>query len=148
MVPGSTFRYGSHFWHATFSPRLSSRHPMEAAAMPFPSEETTPPVTKIYLAILSHPLCHRGFEQLANSLQVLGRIHSQRLALGFHHPDSIPVLPRAQLLQPFRPFQRPHRQRRISQQKIPPVNVKANMLEMDIPFTQPDVAGDVVWGGR
>src|ERR1700683_380287 len=29
-------------------PRLSSRQPMEAAATPFPREETTPPVTKMY----------------------------------------------------------------------------------------------------
>src|ERR1700689_3804853 len=48
MVPGSTFRYGSHFWRVTLRPRLSRRHPMEAAATPFPSEETTPPVTKMY----------------------------------------------------------------------------------------------------
>src|ERR1039457_4763783 len=100
MVPGSTLRYGSHFWHVTFNPRLSSRHPMEAAAMPFPSEETTPPVTKIYLAILFHLPRHRGFEQPANSLEVLGRIHSPRFELGLHHPDSIPVFERAQLLQP------------------------------------------------
>src|ERR1700733_15009466 len=48
MVSGSTLRYGSHFWRVTFRPRLSSRHPIEAAATPFPSEETTPPVTKMY----------------------------------------------------------------------------------------------------
>ena len=39
--------YGSNFWMATFSPRETSRRPMEAAAMPFPREETTPPVTKM-----------------------------------------------------------------------------------------------------
>ena len=55
MVPGSTFRYGSNFWQVTFSPRLSSRQPMDAAAMPLPSEETTPPVTNMYLAIPFHP---------------------------------------------------------------------------------------------
>jgi hypothetical protein len=31
-------------------PRLSRRHPMEAAARPFPKEDTTPPVTKMYFA--------------------------------------------------------------------------------------------------
>jgi hypothetical protein len=30
-----------------FSPRASRIAPREAAAMPFPKEETTPPVTKI-----------------------------------------------------------------------------------------------------
>src|SRR5580704_4719711 len=48
MVPGSTFRYGSHFWKVTRRPRLSSRQPIDAAATPLPREETTPPVTKIY----------------------------------------------------------------------------------------------------
>src|SRR5580698_3213020 len=37
----------------TRSPRASSRQPMEAAARPFPNEDTTPPVTKMYLADIS-----------------------------------------------------------------------------------------------
>src|ERR1700735_849929 len=49
MVPGSTFRYGSNFCSETVRPRLSSRHPIDAAEMPLPSEETTPPVTKMNL---------------------------------------------------------------------------------------------------
>src|SRR5213594_346060 len=59
MVPGSTFRYGSNFIRLTVMPRLSSRHPIEAAASPLPSEDTTPPVTKMYFAdIVSSPqLC-------------------------------------------------------------------------------------------
>src|SRR5215472_5516517 len=48
MVPGSTLRYGSHFWRVTLSPRLSRRQPIEAAAKPLPREDTTPPVTKMY----------------------------------------------------------------------------------------------------
>src|ERR1700730_10985571 len=48
IVPGSTFRYGSHFWRVTRRPRLSSRQPIDAAATPLPREETTPPVTNIY----------------------------------------------------------------------------------------------------
>src|SRR5258708_27913133 len=52
MVPGSTFRYGSHFCRVTLKPRLSRRQPMEEAATPFPSEETTPPVTKIYFGAI------------------------------------------------------------------------------------------------
>src|SRR5882762_3179490 len=56
MVPGSTFRYGSHFCRVTLSPRLSSRQPMEAAATPLPREETTPPVTKIYFGAIRKAL--------------------------------------------------------------------------------------------
>src|SRR5260370_6630656 len=52
MVPGSTFRYGSHFCRVTLKPRLSRRQPIEEAATPFPSEETTPPVTKIYFGAI------------------------------------------------------------------------------------------------
>src|SRR5260370_9909289 len=52
MVPGSTFRYGSHFCRVTLKPRLSRRQPIEEAATPFPSKETTPPVTKIYFGAI------------------------------------------------------------------------------------------------
>src|SRR5215467_8611526 len=52
MVPGSTFRYGSHFCRVTRKPRLSRRQPMEEAATPLPKEETTPPVTKIYFGAI------------------------------------------------------------------------------------------------
>src|SRR6266550_218074 len=52
MVPGSTFRYGSHFCRVTLKLRLSRRQPIEEAATPFPSEETTPPVTNIYFGAI------------------------------------------------------------------------------------------------
>ena len=55
MVPGSTFMYGSSFCAATFSPRAFSSRPSEAAVMPLPSPETTPPVTKMYFAIFISP---------------------------------------------------------------------------------------------
>ncbi len=45
MVPGSTLMYGSSLTIATLRPRASRMAPSEAAAMPFPNEETTPPVT-------------------------------------------------------------------------------------------------------
>src|SRR5579862_3229174 len=48
IVPGSTLRYGSNFCSWTRRPRAFSRRPSEAATMPFPSAETTPPVTKTY----------------------------------------------------------------------------------------------------
>src|SRR5215210_5397591 len=47
IVPGSTLMYGSNFWIVTDNPRATSRRPREAAAMPFPSAETTPPVMKM-----------------------------------------------------------------------------------------------------
>src|SRR5712692_5864487 len=51
MVPGSTLMYGSSLMLVTRIPRDSRIAAREAAAMPFPREETTPPVTKTYLVI-------------------------------------------------------------------------------------------------
>src|SRR5215471_11427150 len=48
IVPGSTLRYGSNFWSWTRSPRALRSRPSEAATIPFPRAETTPPVTKTY----------------------------------------------------------------------------------------------------
>src|SRR5437879_929091 len=48
IVPGSTFRYGSNFWSWTRRPRALSSRPSDAATMPFPSADTTPPVTNTY----------------------------------------------------------------------------------------------------
>src|SRR6266705_3343852 len=45
--------YGSNFWIVTLRPRSTSRRPSDAAAMPFPREETTPPVTKMYFVELT-----------------------------------------------------------------------------------------------
>src|ERR1035438_9514955 len=114
MVPGSTFRYGSHFWHVTFRPRLSSRQPMEAAAIPFPSEETTPPVTKMYFAMLfSSPhivgqailsAACKAAPQGRHSLQIFRRIHPYRFVSRFHHADLVPIFKRAQLLQALSPL--------------------------------------------
>jgi hypothetical protein len=39
--------YGSNFWSWTDRPRATRSRPIEAAAMPLPSEETTPPVMKM-----------------------------------------------------------------------------------------------------
>src|ERR1043166_8379663 len=45
MVPGSTLRYGSILREATARPRAARMRPREAAVMPLPREEVTPPVT-------------------------------------------------------------------------------------------------------
>src|SRR5258706_9958716 len=46
--------YGSNFCSVTRKPRASSSAPMDAAAIPLPSPETTPPVTKMYLVLIGH----------------------------------------------------------------------------------------------
>src|SRR5438105_7294510 len=49
IVPGSTLRYGSNFCSCTFRPRALRSRPSDAATIPFPRADTTPPVTKTYL---------------------------------------------------------------------------------------------------
>src|SRR3990167_9093387 len=51
MVPGSTLMYGSSLTLVTRMPRDSRIAARDAAAIPLPREETTPPVTKTYLVI-------------------------------------------------------------------------------------------------
>jgi hypothetical protein len=53
MVPGSTLIYGSIFNILTLRPLASRSDPREAAAIPFPKEETTPPVTNINFVMKS-----------------------------------------------------------------------------------------------
>src|ERR1700749_43480 len=48
IVPGATLRYGSNFWSWTRRPRALSSRPREAATIPLPRADTTPPVTKTY----------------------------------------------------------------------------------------------------
>src|SRR5215831_8516366 len=48
IVPGSTLRYGSNFCSCTRRPRAFSSRPSEAATIPLPRADTTPPVTKTY----------------------------------------------------------------------------------------------------
>src|SRR6476661_5008378 len=51
MVPGSTLMYGSSFRRVTLRPRDSRIAAREAAAIPLPREDTTPPVTNTNLVI-------------------------------------------------------------------------------------------------
>src|SRR5712692_5535401 len=66
MVPASTLMYGSIFWSVTRKPRASSSEPMDAEASPLPSDDTTPPVTKMYFVGTSSLL--PGLEPVSNIL--------------------------------------------------------------------------------
>ncbi len=52
-MPGSTFRYGSSFCITTRRPRALSSMPRLEAVRPLPSEEATPPVTKMCLVVVA-----------------------------------------------------------------------------------------------
>src|SRR6187551_2768129 len=64
IVPGSTFRYGSSFCITTRRPRAVRRLPRLAAVRPLPSEETTPPVTKMCLVTPEPVLITTGFQRI------------------------------------------------------------------------------------
>jgi hypothetical protein len=70
MVPGSTFRYGSSFCIVTRRPRATRRLPRLEAVSPLPSEEATPPVTKMCLVPLPFPT---GFHHTAPDAVVANR---------------------------------------------------------------------------
>src|SRR5690554_1679948 len=55
MVPASTFMYGSILTAVTLKPRARSKAPMLEVAIPLPSEDTTPPVMKMYLVSTCSP---------------------------------------------------------------------------------------------
>ena len=109
---------------------------MLAAAMPFPKEETTPPVTNIYLAmftisaltVTSVNCCF--LEKNRNSLPILRRIDAERFVVGFHHANLESVFERAQLFQALGALERPDRKIRIGQQKIAAVDVQSDVFEV------------------
>src|SRR3954470_13904488 len=95
IVPGSTLRYGSNFWSCTFRPRALSSRPSDAATIPLPSAETTPPVTKTYLGARALT----GFEGSSDcgrtcSLGVGACLHqvvkATKCALRIRAPDGAP----------------------------------------------------------
>src|SRR5258708_12307447 len=115
MVPGSTLMYGSSLMLVTRMLRDSRIAARDAAAMPFPNEETTPPVTKTYLAIyLSRGEIRKftGFFFLSLKIAPARRsracdftassIHVHPLGLdpvvgAMHHADVFPHRPRNHL---------------------------------------------------
>src|SRR3990172_9071075 len=110
--------------------RLSSSAPMEAAAKPLPSDDTTPPVTKTNL--VRFPFVAIPFPSArppgASPLQVFRRIHFDALTAGFRHADAKTPFECSQLLQFLRSFQWRRGQARKAQQEVAPVSVQANMF--------------------
>ncbi len=59
--------YGSNFCMVTLNPRALSKRPKEAAVIPFPRPDTTPPVTNTYLTgIISSVLPNNGCKSMNN----------------------------------------------------------------------------------
>src|SRR5690242_12439611 len=80
MVPGSTLRYGSSFWRETVRWRAFRMFPIDAAVMPLPREETTPPVTKTYFDMDGPP---GGFSDFTGASARLNLYRTRVRAAGF-----------------------------------------------------------------
>src|SRR5882724_6456479 len=104
MVPGSTLRYGSSFCRVTEKPRASSRRPIDAAASPLPSDETTPPVMKMYLVGTLLSSSGADAQRPFHRVQILRPVHSQVVPAGREDADRASVLQRPKLFEPFQPF--------------------------------------------
>src|SRR5881275_938254 len=100
--------YGSILSSVTCRPRASSSAPSEADARPLPSDETTPPVTKMNLVLLpctdvlrlsTSAAAALSVREFPGTLQVLGSIYLKRWGHGRHHPDSEAAFERAELFE-------------------------------------------------
>src|SRR5260221_146468 len=128
--------YGSILSSVTRSPRPSSSAPSDAAASPLPSDETTPPLTKMNLVLLSRsnvgpspasaakPPCVR-----ARSREVLGCIYLKRRRHGSHDPDTKAALQRAQLFELFQRLEHARLKPRKAQQEVAAVGVNPDMAQ-------------------
>src|SRR5262249_37774210 len=100
---------------AILNPWPSSRQPMDADARPLPREETTPPVTKMYLVATALPLppaSRAGRQEPPDAIEILGRVHGHAsLAVHRYHPDGHAGLQGPELLESLGLFEGRLRQR-------------------------------------
>src|SRR5436190_8182916 len=106
MVPGSTLRYGSNFMIVTRIPRSTRSRPIDAAAIPLPSDETTPPVTKMYrvcsfdCGCIGLPSCDEFMPPRVRAAQIVFCVDSaRRRLLRNRNTDGNSVRKRAELLE-------------------------------------------------
>src|SRR5580704_3584037 len=88
---------------------------MDAAARPLPSEETTPPVMKMYLGLdvlvvvivgISRSSRSRRRQKAPNLFQIFRRVHTEGFVCRFDSLHANTVLQRAQLLERLGPLER------------------------------------------
>ena len=96
---------------------------MEAAAIPLPSEDSTPPVTNMYLAM--SPLFEKSFDLD----YISGMVDAQGRPGDFDHFDPSAALQDSELFQALRPFEPRHRNRAEIQKEIALVTVNSDVLE-------------------
>ena len=137
--------YGSILRIDTLRPRLSSSAPIDAEASPLPSDDTTPPVTKMNLVRLqsfaisplrrSSSVARRaslvGYvvgQRGARPLQVGRRVDLDRRRCHLGDLDAKAPLQRAQLLELLRLLERRRREPGEAEQEVAPVRVQPDVL--------------------
>src|SRR6185436_12523400 len=93
--------YGSSLMLVTRMLRDSRIAAREAAAMPFPSEETTPPVTKTYFAIYLRRVGMGQFTRFPRSLQNRSTFCRRFPSVGERAMKAIPVVALSALIAAF-----------------------------------------------
>src|SRR3954462_9879300 len=106
---------------------------MLAAARPLPSEETTPPVMKMYFGVrpsvfvISVSTRSLRRQQPPHLFQILGRVHFVRFVARFDRLDADAVLERAELLERLGLFQGGRIERRQDEQGAAAIGVETDM---------------------
>src|SRR5690242_13154386 len=118
----------------TRMPRSTRSRPSDAAAMPLPSEETTPPVMKMYRVCCELPCIrqrsrHKGIPSRVGALKVfLGVNAGCRCFPGDRHPNGQSGGQRPELLQALDFFEWMRRKRNPFAQSVARIGVDSNML--------------------
>src|SRR2546423_1285851 len=102
---------------------------MLAAASPLPSDDTTPPVMKMYLGVrwvMKFLRCGRRHEP-AHLFQIVRRVHFEGFVLCFDRLDADAVFERAQLLERLGPFERCRLERGEHEQGTAAIAVQTDM---------------------
>src|SRR5690606_7646534 len=130
--------YGSNFWIVTRRPRSTSSRPIDAAAMPFPRDDTTPPMMKMYLvgcrlcsliARLSSCVLFTS-QLLLRPLRVSECVHATFGIRDDADSDRQSRVQRPELLQPLDPLERRFRQRPPPEKNVRPVRVQPDVTQV------------------
>src|SRR6476620_3576384 len=119
----------------TLSPRSTNSRPNDAAAMPFPREETTPPVTKMYLVALVAEVIALPLKCVPVSFRpskVVQRIHTRQRRLGqAGHANGESQMQCPELLEPLGLLRRARRGGDPPHQRGASIHVDAEVLPVE-----------------
>src|ERR1700694_3467481 len=77
--------YGSSFKMRTEIPRALSSRPIDATVIPLPTDETTPPETKMYFVARAAPVWSTGFQPSTLVPGAVGHFDPTPACVGHNH---------------------------------------------------------------